>query len=116
MGLLDGKVAIITGASKGIGAAAASVVILAISFAVLLAIGAAVAVPMVGCGGGSDDIGDVSWNYPTVTLRYPANIPGLPGHNWSSAIATRSWRSSTTRRTSCSTSSRNPPSATWRRR
>ena len=38
-------------------------------------------------GGGSDDIGDVSWNYPTVTLRYPSNIPGLPGHNWSSAIA-----------------------------
>jgi aminobenzoyl-glutamate utilization protein B len=38
-------------------------------------------------GGGSDDIGDVSWNMPTVTLRYPANIPGLPGHNWSSAIA-----------------------------
>ena len=38
-------------------------------------------------GGGSDDIGDVSWNFPTVTLRFPANIPGLPGHNWSSAIA-----------------------------
>jgi aminobenzoyl-glutamate utilization protein B len=38
-------------------------------------------------GGGSDDIGDVSWNMPTVTLNYPANIPGLPGHNWSSAIA-----------------------------
>ena len=38
-------------------------------------------------GGGSDDIGDLSWNMPTVTLRYPANIPGLPGHNWSSAIA-----------------------------
>ena len=38
-------------------------------------------------GGGSDDIGDVSWNLPTVTLRYPANIPGLPGHNWSSSIA-----------------------------
>ncbi len=38
-------------------------------------------------GGGSDDIGDISWNMPTVTLRYPANIPGLPGHNWSSAIA-----------------------------
>ena len=36
-------------------------------------------------GGGSDDIGDISWNVPTVTLRYPANIPGLPGHNWSSA-------------------------------
>jgi aminobenzoyl-glutamate utilization protein B len=38
-------------------------------------------------GGGSDDIGDVSWNVPTVTLRFPANISGLPGHNWSSAIA-----------------------------
>jgi aminobenzoyl-glutamate utilization protein B len=37
--------------------------------------------------GGSDDIGDVSWNVPTVTLRYPSNIPGLPGHNWSNAIA-----------------------------
>jgi aminobenzoyl-glutamate utilization protein B len=38
-------------------------------------------------GGGSDDIGDVSWNVPTVTLRYPANIPGLPGHMWANAIA-----------------------------
>ena len=38
-------------------------------------------------GGGSDDIGDVSWVVPTITLRYPSNIPGLPGHNWSSAIA-----------------------------
>jgi aminobenzoyl-glutamate utilization protein B len=38
-------------------------------------------------GGGSDDIGDISWNMPTVTFRYPANVPGLPGHNWSSAIA-----------------------------
>jgi aminobenzoyl-glutamate utilization protein B len=38
-------------------------------------------------GGGSDDIGDVSWTVPTVTLRYPANIPGLPGHNWANAIA-----------------------------
>jgi aminobenzoyl-glutamate utilization protein B len=38
-------------------------------------------------GGGSDDIGDISWVMPTVTLRYPANIPGLPGHNWSSAVA-----------------------------
>lgn len=37
--------------------------------------------------GGSDDIGDVSWNVPTVTLRYPANIPHLPGHNWANAIA-----------------------------
>jgi len=38
-------------------------------------------------GGGSDDIGDVSWAAPTVTLRYPANIPNLPGHNWANAIA-----------------------------
>ena len=36
--------------------------------------------------GGSDDIGDVSWNVPTITLRYPSNIPGLPGHNWANAI------------------------------
>ena len=38
-------------------------------------------------GGGSDDIGDVSWNVPTVTLRYPANIPNLPGHNWVNAVS-----------------------------
>jgi aminobenzoyl-glutamate utilization protein B len=37
--------------------------------------------------GGSDDIGDVSWAVPTVTLRYPANIPGLPGHHWANAIS-----------------------------
>ncbi len=38
-------------------------------------------------GGGSDDIGDISWNLPTITLRFPSNIPGLPGHNWANAIA-----------------------------
>jgi aminobenzoyl-glutamate utilization protein B len=38
-------------------------------------------------GGPSDDIGDVSWNVPTVTLRYPSNIPGGPGHNWANGIA-----------------------------
>ncbi len=38
-------------------------------------------------GGPSDDIGDVSWVVPTVTLSYPANIPNLPGHNWANAIA-----------------------------
>ncbi len=43
--------------------------------------------PPTGGGGGSDDIGDISWNVPTVTLRYPANIPGPPGHNWANAIA-----------------------------
>ncbi len=40
-----------------------------------------------GMGGGSDDIAEVSWNIPTVRLRYPANIPGMTGHHWSSAIA-----------------------------
>jgi len=38
-------------------------------------------------GGGSDDIGDVSWNVPTITLRFPANMPGGPGHNWANGIA-----------------------------
>jgi aminobenzoyl-glutamate utilization protein B len=38
-------------------------------------------------GGGSDDIGDVSWNMPTVTLRYPSNMEGGPGHNWANGIA-----------------------------
>ena len=38
-------------------------------------------------GGGSDDIGDVSWTVPTVTLNYPSNIPAGPGHNWADAIA-----------------------------
>ena len=38
-------------------------------------------------GGGSDDIGDVSWTVPTATLWYPSNIPNLPGHNWSNAVA-----------------------------
>jgi aminobenzoyl-glutamate utilization protein B len=37
-------------------------------------------------GGGSDDIGDISWTVPTITLRFPSNIPNLPGHNWSNAI------------------------------
>ncbi|EAR01631.1 amidohydrolase [Maribacter sp. HTCC2170] len=36
--------------------------------------------------GGSDDIGDVSWKTPTVTMRFPSNIPGLQGHHWSNAI------------------------------
>lgn len=38
-------------------------------------------------GGGSDDIGDVSWNVPTVTLRFPSNIQAGPGHNWANAIS-----------------------------
>jgi len=38
-------------------------------------------------GGPSDDIGDISWNVPTVTLNYPANMQAGPGHNWANAIA-----------------------------
>jgi aminobenzoyl-glutamate utilization protein B len=38
-------------------------------------------------GGGSDDIGDISWNVPTVTLNFPANFQAGPGHNWANAIA-----------------------------
>ena len=38
-------------------------------------------------GGGSDDIGDISWTVPTVSLRFPSNIPGGPTHNWNKAIA-----------------------------
>ncbi len=45
------------------------------------------ATPVNWTGGGSDDIGDVAWNMPTITLRYPSNIPGLPGHNWANAIS-----------------------------
>src|SRR5580692_7621290 len=38
-------------------------------------------------GGGSDDIGDISWAVPTVTLMYPSNIPGGPGHNWANGVS-----------------------------
>jgi aminobenzoyl-glutamate utilization protein B len=38
-------------------------------------------------GGGSDDVGDISWNLPMVYMRYPANIPNLPGHSWENAVA-----------------------------
>ena len=38
-------------------------------------------------GGGSDDIADISWNVPTIVLRYPANIDGTKGHHWGDAIA-----------------------------
>ena len=37
--------------------------------------------------GGSDDIGDISWIVPTVTLRFPSNVDGLQFHHWSSAMA-----------------------------
>ena len=38
-------------------------------------------------GGGSDDIGDISWVVPTATLRFPSNIGGGAAHNWNQAIA-----------------------------
>ena len=38
-------------------------------------------------GGGSDDIGDISWTVPTVSLSFPANFQAGPGHNWANAIA-----------------------------
>jgi aminobenzoyl-glutamate utilization protein B len=38
-------------------------------------------------GGGSDDIGDIQWNTPSVTLRYPSNIPNLPGHSFWNGIS-----------------------------
>jgi aminobenzoyl-glutamate utilization protein B len=37
--------------------------------------------------GGSDDIGDISWTVPTIVVRYPSNIPELPGHHWANAIS-----------------------------
>lgn len=37
--------------------------------------------------GGSDDIGDISWNVPTINFRFPSNVSGLQGHHWSSAMA-----------------------------
>jgi aminobenzoyl-glutamate utilization protein B len=38
-------------------------------------------------GGTSDDIGDIMWSMPTVTLRFPSNVPGATGHHWTSAVA-----------------------------
>ena len=42
---------------------------------------------MLTMAGGSDDIADISWSLPTIVLRYPSNIPELPGHHWSNAIS-----------------------------
>lgn len=43
--------------------------------------------PEVPESGGSDDIGDVSWSVPTITLRFPSNVDGLQFHHWSSGMA-----------------------------
>jgi aminobenzoyl-glutamate utilization protein B len=37
--------------------------------------------------GVSDDIGDVMWTVPTITITYPSNIPSTVGHNVTAAIA-----------------------------
>jgi aminobenzoyl-glutamate utilization protein B len=37
--------------------------------------------------GVSDDIGDVMWTVPTITISYPSNIPSTVGHNVTAAIA-----------------------------
>lgn len=38
-------------------------------------------------GGGSDDIGDIMWTVPTITIRYPSNVPNTIGHHVTSAMA-----------------------------
>ncbi len=37
--------------------------------------------------GGSSDIGDVSWNVPTVQFRTAGFVVGSPGHSWQNAAA-----------------------------
>ena len=37
--------------------------------------------------GGSDDIGDIMWTVPTITIRYPSNIPNTIAHNVTAAMA-----------------------------
>jgi aminobenzoyl-glutamate utilization protein B len=36
---------------------------------------------------GSVDIGDIMWTVPTITIRYPSNIPGISYHNIMAAAA-----------------------------
>lgn len=49
-------------------------------------IGLPVYSPLITKQGGSDDIADISWSLPTIVLRYPSNMPGMPGHHWANAI------------------------------
>jgi len=37
--------------------------------------------------GASDDVGDVTWTVPTVTVMFPSNIPNAPMHNVLAAMA-----------------------------
>src|SRR6201996_3606272 len=38
-------------------------------------------------GGGSDDIGDIMWTVPSISIFYPSNVPNTIGHNVTSAMA-----------------------------
>ncbi len=38
-------------------------------------------------GGGSSDVGDVSWVVPTVSFNTAAFVPGSPGHSWQNVAA-----------------------------
>ncbi|MCC9138682.1 amidohydrolase [Pontibacter silvestris] len=38
-------------------------------------------------GGGSTDVGDVSWTVPTAGLRTATFVPGTPGHSWQAVAA-----------------------------
>src|SRR5690606_4753594 len=38
-------------------------------------------------GGGSSDVGDVSWNVPTVSFGTASFVPGSPGHSWQNVAA-----------------------------
>ena len=38
-------------------------------------------------GGGSTDVGDVSWNVPTVQLDAATWVPGTPAHSWQAVAA-----------------------------
>nr|WP_246402347.1 amidohydrolase [Gluconacetobacter dulcium] len=38
-------------------------------------------------GGGSDDIGDIMWTVPTITMWFPSNIPNMIGHHVTSAMS-----------------------------
>jgi len=34
----------------------------------------------------SNDIGDISWNVPTGTVRFPSAVPGVQAHHWTAGI------------------------------
>jgi len=38
-------------------------------------------------GGGSDDIGDIMWKVPTITVSFPSNVQGTIGHHITAAMA-----------------------------